>query len=793
MSTTSSLTTPTTVATGQRSAGSGRGRNRSSGRGGGRGGGQSTATSSTRARGPTFRGTTAEMNGHVFQTSEEQPNRVQFKKTMEALEAYAKTKLTFAEDLATLFALNMGVPDVAMPVDIGPDATVTTKMIHQERVKQWVRRSDTLVVNLANIHSVVWGQCSEAMKTRVRTLSDYQAKADANDCHWLLQRIRGVTMELQERRHHTSSSVDARLNFLSSKQQPSQTIAEFKATVKNWADAIHFHGGTVAENVHDVPEFDENGIQRTTQQREDIATEITMATVLINGADPSKYGSLVADLCNQFVKGKDEYPQTLADAVSMLELYTPLTNHSHGSRSGASGGSVQSAQSRGASAPEPSATTFVQQGNGAMSYQQRVAASVAGTDGVLHAGISCFGCGGYGHYSDMCTGAPNNTPTTTGTTLTQYAFMLAQSCDMGIDPDSILLDSQSTISVFRNPRMLTNIRRSKHTLRAITNGGYQDSNLVGDFANLGEVWFNENSIANILSLADECNVCRVTMDSGIERSMNVHRLDGSIMQFVEHESGLYVYHPNVTNPPVTGYSMLSTVAAQKKLFTPRQIRDADTARNLYRMIGRPSAAEFQTILRRGYIRNCPVTPADARRADIIYGPDIATIKGKCKRREAAARVPTFEAVPIPPPVLAHHLDITLCLDFFFVQGLGFYHSISRNVGFRTVKPIADRTKGAIVSSAKADIALYAARGFHVRDAHADHEFECARDALRPVVLNIVPPDSHVGEVERSIQTIKERLRSCVHGLPFKRLPKLMIRCRRCPLSKPVSLALRRLR
>jgi hypothetical protein len=74
------------------------------------------------------------MNGHVFQTSEEQPNRVQFKRTMEALEAYAKTKLTFADDLAPLFAFTMGEPEVAMPADIGPNATATMTMIHQERV-----------------------------------------------------------------------------------------------------------------------------------------------------------------------------------------------------------------------------------------------------------------------------------------------------------------------------------------------------------------------------------------------------------------------------------------------------------------------------------------------------------------------------------------------------------------------------------------------------------------------------------------------------------------------------------
>ena len=94
------------------------------------------------------------------------------------------------------------------------------------------------------------------------------------------------------------------------------------------------------------------------------------------------------------------------------------------------------------------------------------------------------GCRGYGHYLNKCPGA-----STTGTTLVQLALMLAQSNEAGIDPEWILLGLQSTISVFRNPTMLKDIRRSEHTalLRAITNGGHQDSNVVGDFPNLGEV------------------------------------------------------------------------------------------------------------------------------------------------------------------------------------------------------------------------------------------------------------------------------------------------------------------
>ncbi|KAI2502265.1 Reverse transcriptase (RNA-dependent DNA polymerase) [Fragilaria crotonensis] len=107
------------------------------------------------------------------------------------------------------------------------------------------------------------------------------------------------------------------------------------------------------------------------------------------------------------------------------------------------------------------------------------------------------------------------------------------------------------------------------------------------------------------------------------------------------------------------------------------------ARTLYRAIGRPSEAEFQRILDSGCIRNCPVTSLDAKRALTIYGPDIATLKGKTTRAGVAPRAPNFTAVALPPSVLEHHRDVTLCVDFFFVQGHIFFHTISRNIFFRT--------------------------------------------------------------------------------------------------------------
>ena len=157
----------------------------------------------------------------------------------------------------------------------------------------------------------------------------------------------------------------------------------------------------------------------------------------------------------------------------------------------------------------------------------------------------------------------------------------------------------------------------------------------------------------------------------------------------------------------------------------------------------------------------------------MYGPDVAFVEGTTTHRPAP-HVPTFEAVPVPPPVLEHHLNVTICADFFYVQKLPFFHTISRDIGYRTVASVSDRHHDTILKQTTSVVRTYQTRGFHIHRLHGDHEFECVCDELLPIVVDVVPADSHVGKVERSIRTIKEKLRSCVHGLPFQRIPKLMV-------------------
>jgi hypothetical protein len=91
-----------------------------------------------------------------------------------------------------------------------------------------------------------------------------------------------------------------------------------------------------------------------------------------------------------------------------------------------------------------------------------------------------------------------------------------------IDPNWILLDSESTVSIFSNKKFLKNIRYcgNSHGLRIHSNGGHQDTHMIGDLPGFGPVWYNAGSLANIISLAAIAKICRITMDTLTEASMN---------------------------------------------------------------------------------------------------------------------------------------------------------------------------------------------------------------------------------------------------------------------------------
>ena len=219
-------------------------------------------------------------------------------------------------------------------------------------------------------------------------------------------------------------------------------------------------------------------------------------------------------------------------------------------------------------------------------------------------------------------------------------------------------------------------------MRALTNGGHQDSTEKGILPGFFPVWVNRKSRMNILAWKDVRRKFRITADTGVANEIVVHLSDEKKMIFSEVESGLFIYdlenNDKNNKTKVSAYSFLTLVSANKELYTDRQLRAADEANKLYEHLGMPGYKAFFKALTTNYIQNCPVTVDDAKRALHIYVPHAAHLKGKTVRSTPDA-IEVRDLEPIPKRVLRAQRFVNLSADYFFVQGLPVLHTISRNM------------------------------------------------------------------------------------------------------------------
>ena len=169
------------------------------------------------------------------------------------------------------------------------------------------------------------------------------------------------------------------------------------------------------------------------------------------------------------------------------------------------------------------------------------------------------------------------------------------------------MDSCSSTNVISTPSLLHDIHKVKTTLHVRYNAGVLSTNQMGYLGTYPEpVWFNPGGVANILSQNNAAQHFRLTMDTQVENSISLHRVNGDPLVFTPTHNRLYCYTLSDEETINGIWAMISTVEGNVDKYTKRDYRRAIEARHFQNVIMWPGDRELMDTSIQ-HLKDCPIT------------------------------------------------------------------------------------------------------------------------------------------------------------------------------------------
>jgi hypothetical protein len=469
-----------------------------------------TAVKTTR-----FEGRCEQLLGHIYDCGDNTRQVDTYTKTTREIGDYVGRTYKYGGD-ARIVVQTLTLPTIELPEDPKDGASKTAMKLWDKAIDEYVRRKSYLEENIKTMYSLVWGQCSDAIRAKLETKADHINLEATSNAIGLLKNIKDVVFSYQNQSYGPQGLHAAKRRFYNLIQNKHMTCQTYLDKFQNCVEVIEHCGGNIGTDVGLVNETLSTAsppISRSTatpgelQAAEDYTREKFLACAFILGSDRIRYGKLVEDLENDYTQRVDKFPKTIVDSYSLLLHWKQNPRNlmrAIGTNDGVSFANIGENDQE-----QFDGTTNANVGDG----QQRNPRDKSN--------IKCWKCQKMGHYSNECPKRQERQKEESGANMLlagmeegdldddedNYGFTFHQSSFLfhhqgtQIPKNWILLDNQSTVDVFANRKLLKNIRTTERTMNIRCNAGVSRTNMVGDLPGYGEVWYNPEGIANILSLS----------------------------------------------------------------------------------------------------------------------------------------------------------------------------------------------------------------------------------------------------------------------------------------------------
>lgn len=305
-------------------------------------------------------------------------------------------------------------------------------------------------------------------------------------------------------------------------------------------------------------------------------------------------------------------------------------------------------------------------------------------------------------------------------------------------PTWINLDNGAEGSVFSNPELLTDIHDGK-AVTLSTVAGTKRLKTWGKYRPIAILYDPDGDI-NLLSQHDlERNF--VSLDYLFEDRKYVCTLRGTgeVLEFTKFQVGefgqenkLYAYVPE----PHRLYLTLASENESK--FSRDEIQRARGVRELKMRLGGASDRDLIQFLLSGVAVGCPYTPDDVRRASLIYGPDVAGLRGKM-----TAGGPK-KATILELGDIGESRSQSLFVDIFEVAGQPFILAVMKPLHYRFCAILDEKHAEDTRRALRAILDIITSKGFVIKRIEIDPEraLTAIKDQLG-VDIQVTGAGSHV--------------------------------------------------
>jgi len=162
------------------------------------------------------------------------------------------------------------------------------------------------------------------MKAKLTSLDDFETKSHESVFVWILQEIKGITYRFKGQCYIYLSFDGARTTYCAYTQGAEDLISSYLEHFRSLVEVLEHYVGVIGEDP---------GLLDATApvladaddatKRLKIARDRTLALAFLKRADRCCFGTVWADLGNQFSRGNGQYPTNSTAAYSLLVNFKP--------------------------------------------------------------------------------------------------------------------------------------------------------------------------------------------------------------------------------------------------------------------------------------------------------------------------------------------------------------------------------------------------------------------------------------------------------------------------------------